>query len=180
MNNKYQNGKIYLIYSKDYPLIYYGSTCKTLDERMGVHENNYKCFMGGKHNYVTSFEIITLGNYDILLVEDFPCNSRAELDKREVKYIKNNYCLCVNKNIPGRTIKEWNEDNRETNTEENLDDNLNPIKSQANETAKKSQGYLTAQKSQGFLTSLKNSPEDIIKKERKITSKKKINFTEKF
>ena len=53
MNNKYQNGKIYLIYSKDYPLMYYGSTVNTLEKRLVGHENDYEMFLKGKGHYVT-------------------------------------------------------------------------------------------------------------------------------
>ena len=59
MNNKYQNGKIYLIYSKDYPLIYYESTCKNLDGRMERHEQDFK-----------SFSMVTMVTY--LLLKSLP------------------------------------------------------------------------------------------------------------
>ena len=50
----------------------------------------------------------------IELIEDFPCNSKKELNRREGQHIRNNDC--VNKNIAGRTKKEWNLDNKdETN-----------------------------------------------------------------
>jgi hypothetical protein len=107
MDNKYQNGKIYLIYSKDYPLIYYGSTCKTIKERLNKHEDDYKRFLNGKYDGITSYNIIELGNYDILLVEEYPCNSKKELDSREGYYIKRDFCLCVTKCIPGRTIEAY-------------------------------------------------------------------------
>ena len=113
MNNKYQNGKIYLIYSKKYPIMYYGSTCKTIQERLNKHEDDYKRFLNGKKECITSYNIIELGNYDILLVEEYPCNSKKELEAREAHYIRNNFHLCVNKRIAGRTYKEWYDDNRE-------------------------------------------------------------------
>ena len=48
--NKYINGKIYEIFDKDdlEAPRYYGSTCKTLDERMGVHEKNINVLLVGK------------------------------------------------------------------------------------------------------------------------------------
>ena len=39
------------------------------------------------------------------LVEIFPCETKAELRKREKFYQLNN--LCVNKNVAGQTYKEW-------------------------------------------------------------------------
>ena len=60
-----------------------------------------------------------MGNYDILLVEDFPCNSKKELERREGEYIKNNFCICVNKYIAGRTDKEYREQNKEQIAKQN-------------------------------------------------------------
>jgi hypothetical protein len=111
--NKYQDGKIYLIYSKKYPLIYYGSTTRTLEDRLKEHERDCELFLNEKGKYTSSFEIIKLGNYDILLIEDFPCNSKKDLLRREGEYIKQNFCLCVNKKIAGRTNEEYVNDNRE-------------------------------------------------------------------
>jgi adenylate kinase family enzyme len=111
--NEYKNGKIYLIYSKKYPIIYFGSTTKTIEKRLIEHENSYESFLNGTSKYVSSFEILKLGDYGILLVKECVCNSKKELAWIEGEYIKNNYCLCVNKYIPGRTQKEWDEDNKE-------------------------------------------------------------------
>jgi len=93
--------------------MYYGSTTETLKERKRCHIKDYKRFLNGKRNYVTSFEIIKLGDWDILLVEDFPCNSKKELEAREGYYIKRDFCFCVNKCIAGRTVKVCYKDNKE-------------------------------------------------------------------
>tara|TARA_R110002020_G_scaffold339026_1_gene554208 strand:+ start:103 stop:450 length:348 start_codon:yes stop_codon:yes gene_type:complete len=50
--------------------------------------------------------------YEIILVENYPCESKKELELREGWYIREN--PCVNHVIPGRTMKEWREDNRES------------------------------------------------------------------
>ena len=42
MNNKYQNGKIYKIVNDSIPGVYYGSTIKTLEERLRGHKNDCK------------------------------------------------------------------------------------------------------------------------------------------
>lgn len=48
----------------------------------------------------------------IELIEEFPCNSKVELLKREGEIIKQTP-NCVNRCVAGRTKKEWDEANRE-------------------------------------------------------------------
>jgi hypothetical protein len=94
-------------------LTYYGSTCEpTLARRLAGHVGKCKNFKEGKkQNYITSFEILEGGNYTIVLVEIFPCDSKMKLHKRERYYIENNEC--VNKVIPTRTYEEWRLVNKE-------------------------------------------------------------------
>lgn len=61
-------------------------------------------------NY-SSFKIIEGGNYDIILVEEFSCDNKNQLEARERYFIENNEC--VNKIIPTRTDKEYREANKE-------------------------------------------------------------------
>jgi len=111
-NNKYQRGKIYRIVCNTTGLQYYGSTCeKYLSYRLAKHKNNYKNYLIEKYNFVTSFKIIESDNYEIVLVENFPCKSKDELNQRERFYIENNEC--VNKVIPCRTREEYREENKE-------------------------------------------------------------------
>jgi adenylate kinase family enzyme len=108
--NKYQKGKIYKIVDNAYNMCYYGSTINMLSQRMSLHRESYI----KKKAYYTAFDIFDtygLENCKIELVENFPCNSRNELDAREGFYIKNNEC--VNKCIAGRTPKEYKQDNKE-------------------------------------------------------------------
>ena len=111
----YQKGKIYELVDLTNNNKYYGSTIQDLKKRKGQHKSLYHIYLNGKMNYVSSFEIIKNNNYEIYLVEEFPCNSKSELEAREGYYIRNNNC--INKNIPGRTRKEnhkqWSADNKE-------------------------------------------------------------------
>jgi hypothetical protein len=50
-------------------------------------------------------------NCKIELIENYPCNSKEELLKREGWYIK--VTECVNKMVAGRTKQEWKQDNPE-------------------------------------------------------------------
>jgi predicted GIY-YIG superfamily endonuclease len=103
----YQLGKIYRIVCNTTGLTYYGSTCEpTLARRLAKHVGNYKHFKKGKKgNYMTSFEVFEGGNYTIVLVELFPCNSKMELHQKERFFIDGNDC--VNKVIPTRTKAEY-------------------------------------------------------------------------
>jgi hypothetical protein len=47
----------------------------------------------------------------IVLIEEYPCSSRLELELREKYYIKS--LNCCNQIIPTRTDKEWRQDNKE-------------------------------------------------------------------
>jgi ATP-dependent helicase YprA (DUF1998 family) len=107
----YSQGKIYKIISSECDLVYYGSTVDPLNVRLNIHKGTYNMYLKGNHHYVTSFGIIEKGNYEIVLVENYPCNSKKELRLREGEYIKNNQC--VNHNVAGRTPEEYYEDNHE-------------------------------------------------------------------
>jgi hypothetical protein len=105
----YQNAKIYKIYCYENDEVYYGSTVQSLSMRMACHRSNYKRFKEGKINLYTSIKILQYESAKIVLVENFPCNSKEELLQREQYFIKNN--CCVNKYIPLRTYKEHYNDN---------------------------------------------------------------------
>jgi hypothetical protein len=105
--NIYQHGKIYKIISYSHPeLVYYGSTTQQLCRRMVQHRLNFKC---GKN--VSSSEIVKYNDAIILLVIQYPCNNKEQLERKEGEYIKNNEC--VNKLVAGRTKVEYIEDNKE-------------------------------------------------------------------
>ena len=111
---KYQNGKIYKITNSETKEIYIGSTCQSLNCRMNNHRADFK--RGGT---TSSIEILKYQYPLIVLIEDYPCNSKYELLKREAFYILNNDC--VNKQIPARSDdekKEYDKKWYETNKEE--------------------------------------------------------------
>jgi hypothetical protein len=108
---RYKNGKIYKIVDNTNDNIYIGSTCEpTLARRLTKHRGHYKEYLkGGK--YTTSFKILENNNYSIVLLEEFPCETKDQLLARERYYIENNEC--VNKVVPTRSTKEWKEQNRD-------------------------------------------------------------------
>ena len=85
---KYQKGKIYKIVSNELDLVYYGSTTKTLKQRLNDHRGHYKRYLKGKGQYYSSFELMKLDDAQIILVEDFPCENKKELHQRERFYIE--------------------------------------------------------------------------------------------
>jgi hypothetical protein len=106
----YQNGKIYKITSGE--LTYIGSTCEpTLARRLAGHIKDYKRCKKNNKKFVSSFTIIETGQYEITLIELFPCGSKDELTARERFHIETN--VCVNRSIPTRTKVEYNEANKE-------------------------------------------------------------------
>ena len=106
-----KKAKIYKIYDNTNGNIYYGSTTQKLSYRLTNHRNDYKKFLDGKRAYVKSFDIIQNGDFTISLVEEFEYESKDVIKQKERYYIENNQC--VNKQIPGRTKKQYREDNRE-------------------------------------------------------------------
>jgi hypothetical protein len=109
----YQNGKIYSIRSHLTDDVYIGSTIETLSNRLSQHKKYYKQWVNKISHYTTSYKIIEkdFDNCYIELVELYPCNSKIELHRREGEIIR--ATECVNKNIAGRTKKEWCEENKE-------------------------------------------------------------------
>ena len=101
----YKNGKIYKLVSFETDKVYVGSTTQSLSRRKTKHKSDYKRWMYGNYHYVSSYEIIKYDDFDIILLEQFPCNSKMELHKREREYIEK--IDCVNKVIPRRTKKEY-------------------------------------------------------------------------
>jgi hypothetical protein len=92
----YQKAKIYKIVDNTTDNIYVGSTCEpSLARRLAKHVGNYKSHLNENYNYTTSFEIIKNGDYDIILIENFPCNTKDALFARERYWT--NELICVNK-----------------------------------------------------------------------------------
>ena len=110
----FSNAKIYKITCNETEKIYIGSTTSTLTKRFKRHKSNYTSWKNGKYNYTTSFKMFDeygKESCNITLIENYPCDNNKELGLREAYYIRNNNCY--NKYIPGRTIKEYYEENKE-------------------------------------------------------------------
>jgi hypothetical protein len=119
MVRNYSQGLIYAIRSYLTSKIYIGSTTQELSKRMTHHRWNFKYWQTNGDKYLTSFEIIKYGDAYIELLEMCPCVNRMELERREGELIRENDC--VNKNIAGRTIEEYRQDNAESIKQYRLD-----------------------------------------------------------
>ena len=113
--NKYAHGKIYRICDTGYNKFYYGSTVQSLAMRLGGHRSLYRLYKDGKYNKKVSvydiFDEYGLENCKIELVEAYACENKYEMQKREGFWIQTE--VCVNKNIPTRTTKQYCIDNKE-------------------------------------------------------------------
>lgn len=103
--NKYINGKIYALVSESAGLIYYGSTIQRLSQRKGEHIRDYKNHLNRNGWKCSSFDILKQEDAKIILIEEFPCSSRLELEQREGHWQLNNNCTNINR--AGRNIKEY-------------------------------------------------------------------------
>jgi len=109
--NKYSRGKIYTIRCRtDDSLVFVGSTSQQyLCQRFACHKNNCKRGKSGSlYKHITGND---WSDWYIELHESYPCNSRDELCRREGEVIRE--IGTVNKNIAGRTRKEFFQDNPE-------------------------------------------------------------------
>jgi len=111
--SKFQTGKIYAIRSFQTDKIYIGSTHQALSRRLQGHRGHYQKYKNQNGEYNSSCDILKYDDYYIELLENYPCNSKEELNKREGELIRQYIDKCVNKNIAGRTVEEYMEDNKE-------------------------------------------------------------------
>lgn len=101
----YSNGKIYkIVPTNGDDTCYVGSTTKQyLSQRMDVHRNDFKKWQKNNNQRKTTsielFEKYGVENCKIELIENFPCNSKDELEKKEAEYIK--ALNCINKRGAG-------------------------------------------------------------------------------
>ena len=103
-----KQGKIYKM-ENEYG-IYYGSTTKSLKERLRGHKSDAKT---KNKNKVCTSRILFQNDAipKIQLIEEIEFDDIKELWDREAYYIRN--LECINKYIPNRTKKQWIEDNKQ-------------------------------------------------------------------
>ena len=109
----YSLGKIYKLVSGHTNDIYIGSTCqRLLSKRLVGHNWSYNNWLNdGCCVCSTSLEIVKYPDCKIVLLKNFPCKTKAELEARERFFIEG--MECVNKVIPTRSHDEYNETQKE-------------------------------------------------------------------
>lgn len=110
----YSKSKIYCIRSHQIDKIYIGSTTLSLVSRLGEHRRALKFYTEGKgkNHHTKSFEILKYDDFYIELIENYPCNNKEELTKREYQMIRENNCVNKLKGIY-TNIQDWREQNKE-------------------------------------------------------------------
>ena len=101
----------YKIVCNDSGAVYVGSTCSSIRIRLQKHEFDYRQYLENKKNFITSFTILEKNNYAIQLIASVECVDRKQRDCLELLHILNENS--VNKNHPGRDVKQWHLDNKE-------------------------------------------------------------------
>ena len=112
-NNKdYTKGKIYIIRNSQNDLTYIGSTCQTLAQRMAQHRRDMKYPKRQQYKLYQAMNELGVDAFYIELLEDYPCQKKEELLKKEgerIRELNSEY----NKIISGRNKQEYYQDNRE-------------------------------------------------------------------
>ena len=108
----YQNAKIYKICCKDVTVkeCYIGSTTnlykRTSQHKSICNSKNERCAGYNFNVYVFIRENGGWSNWDLVIIEDFPCNTKHELHARERFHIENIHDT-LNQHVPTRTRKEY-------------------------------------------------------------------------
>ena len=117
----YKNGRIYTVRCRtNNSLIYIGSTTILLSSRFSTHKSDKCCSL---YKYIQDNFDGDWSNWYIELYEEYPCDNREQLNRREGEIQRE--MATINKNTAGRTKKEWYVDNRYKLIEYQRDYDLN-------------------------------------------------------
>ena len=114
----YELGKIYKIIDNTNGNIYVGSTSEpTLARRLCKHKASYNCWLNPniKQGKMRSFDIIKNGDFKIILLEDWPCQSKDQLCAREQFWM--DQLVCINKNNAVHDSVEYQKQYQKNNRE---------------------------------------------------------------
>jgi predicted GIY-YIG superfamily endonuclease len=102
----YADGYIYYFFNRENKLIYIGSSRQNFKKRINDHKTDFKGYFGllkTHRNYRASFDIMIQEDYEVGILEYYPCDSKEELEIREGEWIlafKEKKFNVVNKHIP--------------------------------------------------------------------------------
>lgn len=95
----YANGQIYRLVSNVDEKEYVGSTCSPLPKRFYSHKTAARRHLNQR--VYAHFNTVGWENVQIILIENYPCDTKRELERRERRHIEER-ASALNKNIPTR------------------------------------------------------------------------------
>ena len=113
----YSKTIMYKLVCKDLSIneLYVGHTTD-FKTRKNSHKNNCNNINDSKKYNINVYQFIrengNWDNWDMIKIEDYPCLTKLDAEKRERELIEALNAI-LNSNIPSRTKKEYNKDNRE-------------------------------------------------------------------
>ena len=117
MTGRYSNGKIYKLVNNVDDQIYVGSTCLPFAKRFYWQKARAKRNL--ERNVYKHFNAIGWENVKIILIETYPCNSKAELEKRE-RYWFDKFKPSLNSNVPFKVMPEYFQAEKKATAHKNL------------------------------------------------------------
>lgn len=109
-SNKYNKGKIYRLVNSVDDEVYVGSTIQSLAVRKGGHKTDaVRCPNVKVYKHLNN---VGWDNVDIVLIENYACTSKEELNARERYWIEE-LKASLNNRIPTRTVKEYMDANKD-------------------------------------------------------------------
>jgi len=112
----YSKGQIYKLCCKNVDIQdeYVGSTTN-FKQRKKAHKNN--CYNANDRKYdLNVYKFIRdnggFENWDMILIEEYSCNSKKQLESRERYWIEKLKCS-LNSSLPTRTVKQYRQQNKE-------------------------------------------------------------------
>jgi hypothetical protein len=94
--SKYQRGLLYKLVCNKTGLLYVGSTIQSLTERKSKHLHDLKRWRRDGKRGCSAYKVIEAGDFDIILLEEYPCDTKANLRLKEQDWIEQ--LTCVNRN----------------------------------------------------------------------------------
>lgn len=91
----YELGKIYKLQCSD-GYYYIGSTIQKLRERFSLHKQKSKKVNADRNKEFSHINALGWENVEILLIQDYPCETKRQLEEKEQEFINLDDPLCLN------------------------------------------------------------------------------------
>ena len=111
MAERYANGKIYRLVNSVDNDEYVGSTCTSLAKRKSIHKKDARTQT--TRRVYQHLNEVGWDNVDIVLIEEYPCENKMELEIKERYWIET-LKPSLNKRVPTRSNQEYRQENADT------------------------------------------------------------------